>query len=399
MDTQFGRGIATDEDGRAAAVRAARDALAEMDTDRVDFCHVFCSSRYRYEAVLSGVREVVGDEATLLGASSAGEFSDEAVVEGGVAVALLTSDNMAFAAGMGTGLRENLQSAVGEALTGLPGETKEFPYLFAVSVHDGLAGVGERLALLMQRKLGPHVNFAGGSASRASEADQTAVFCDGTVASDAIGIALIGSQERPIITVNHGHRPISGPLEVTASDGNVVAELDGEPAFDAWRDVARENVLDVFDVTVEEFENDLSVQRQLIGDTGFGIDQGDGYKVRGPWVEDQEAGSIGFSVEVPEGTVLRVMCSGPDDQVDAAHEVATEAVELADGREMAGAFVYDCVCRRSILGDRFGDAVAAMDEAFDVPFTGFATFGEMAMQMGQTSGYHNTTTVALLLPK
>lgn len=398
MDTQFGTGIATDRDGRTAGARAARGAIDDLHTERVDFCHVFCSSEYRYDAVLSGIRDVVGEAASLLGCSSAGEFSEDGTVETGVAVALVTSDTMAFHTGLGTGLSENVTAAVTDALADLPTAPDEYPYLSAITVHDGLVGVGERLALVTQRKLGPHVTLAGGSASEIDR-DATTVFCDDTIAEDAVGIALIASSERPVITVNHGHRPISGPMEVTAADGNVVSELDGEPACDVWRDAVPNWVLETFDVSAEEFERDRSVQQHVLGTTGLGIDQGDGYKIRAPWIDDFDAGSLAFSVDVAEGTVLRVMYGDQDDQIQAAGRAAAEAIELADDQEIAGGFIYDCSCRKTILGDDFDRAVGAMEAELGVPFIGFATYGELAMQLGQTSGYHNTTTVVMLVPK
>jgi methyl-accepting chemotaxis protein len=397
MDTQFATGIADDADGRTAGERAASEAFSGVAADRVDFCQAFCTSGYDYETVLSGIRDVVGDGAALIGCSSAGEFTQTDFTDPGVAVALVTSDSMSFHTGLGTGLSENVAGAVAGAQSSLPREFDGYDAVSAIVFHDGLSGVGERLTLVARRKLGPHVALAGGAASDGGDVGETTVFCGEEVATDAVGIALIGSHERPVISIEHGHTPESDPMEVTAADGNVVYELDGRPAQEAWRDAVSGTVLDTFGVDQETFEADPGIREWILGDTGFGIDQGDEYKTR--WPRRGDEGAFVFATEIPEGTVLRVMCGQPDEQIDAARTAASRAVERAEGREMAGAFVYDCACRRTILGDRFGEAVAAIDETLGIPFAGFATFGEVAMEMGQTSGFHNTTTVVMCIPR
>jgi methyl-accepting chemotaxis protein len=66
---------------------------------------------------------------------------------------------------------------------------------------------------------------------------------------------------------------------------------------------------------------------------------------------------------------------------------------------VAGAVVFDCICRNLILGNEFRTAVRAMwDELGGAPLAGFETYGEIALQVGEMSGFHNTTTVVLAFP-
>lgn len=63
---------------------------------------------------------------------------------------------------------------------------------------------------------------------------------------------------------------------------------------------------------------------------------------------------------------------------------------------MAGAVVFDCICRNLILGDAFQSAVSAMHEELGgAPLAGFETYGEIALDAGDMSGFHNTTSVVL----
>lgn len=401
MRTSIGTALATGDDGRNVGSEAAASALADLPTDRVDFCQVFCSIEYEYEGVLEGIREVVGTDPALIGCSTASAFTEREVAEGAVAVSLVASDTLTFVTGLGTGLRENVSRAVREAVDDFPTTVDGYPYLSAINLHDGLSSVGEELALVTQQKLGPTVSIVGGSAADDHQLEATHVFHDETVARDAVVLALIASKERPIVSVRHGHEPLSDPVEVTRSEGSHVFELDGKPAFEVWKDAVRERVREEFGVEIDELEAGDQLLQRIMCEFEFGIDQGDGrYKMRWPWVEDDYR-VLRFALDIPEGTVFRVMHGTSDAQIESAREAAETAVEKAETESagIAGAFVYDCACRGIVLGEEFPVAVEAIADELEVPFVGFETYGEMCMGLGQFSGFHNTTTVILLLPE
>jgi methyl-accepting chemotaxis protein len=399
MDTVFGSGLSRGGDGREAGRSAADRALTEQGVDRVDLCQVFCADGYEYEAVIAGVRESVGEEATLIGCSATGQFTDETVANDGVLVSTMASDSIKVFTSLGTGLRDNVAGTVREAVDPLPEEVDDYPYYSAMVLHDGLAGLGEQLALLTQQQLGPHVQFAGGAASDSYTMEGTHVFHEDDIVEDGIVIALMATRERPIITVEHGHEPISDPVEVTKADGNVVHELDGRPAYEVWKDIVEEPVREQFGVEIDEIDGPGPELTRIMGEFEFGLDQGRNYKIRWPRLEPTDEGELTFAVDVPEGTVLRVMHGSPDDQIESARDAARQASEAAEGTDVAGAVVFDCACREIILQDEFSKAVEAIDDELDCPIAGFETYGELCMQMGQVSGFHNTTTVILLLPE
>jgi methyl-accepting chemotaxis protein len=96
---------------------------------------------------------------------------------------------------------------------------------------------------------------------------------------------------------------------------------------------------------------------------------------------------------------MRVMQSSPEQQIESAREAARQAKEAAGETPIAGAIVYDCACRRVILQEEFSTAVRAIDDELDCPVVGWETYGELCMQLDQVSGFHNTTTVVMLLPE
>lgn len=397
MTTRFATGLATDQHGEPAGEAAAATAVDRMETDRVDFCQVFCTDGYDYEAVLRGVRSTVGPEAALVGCSAAETFTEDGVEDDAVAVALVASDTHRFFTGLGTDLRESVPAAVDEAVAELPDDVSGYPYLSGITLHDGLDGIGEELALTTKRKLGPKVTVVGGTAADGFRYETTPVFHDGDVVEDAVVLALVASKSPVAVSVGHGHEPISEAHEVTKAEGRTVYELDGRPAYEVWKEAVREPVRETLDLDIEELDRDDERLPRIMGSYGFGLDQGGRYAIR-QMLPGEGEGDLFFTVEIPEGVVLRVMHGTPDGQIEAARRTAREARETTE-ESIAGAFVYDCSCRKVILGEEFPTAVDAMVDELDVPLAGLETYGEMCLDLGAVSGYHNTSTVVMLLPE
>ena len=398
MTTEFATAVERGETGRAAGRSAAEAALAGMDGSAVDFCQVFTSPVYDPEAVVAGVREVIGEGAELIGCTSAGEFTHDRTSHESVGLALVSSDTHRFFTGFGTGLSEDLAGCIAVATADLPDRVDDYPHLSVINLHDGLAGVGREVARSTQRLLGQHVSVAGGGAGDDLNLETTKVFRDDEVASNAVALALIASKRPVGVAENHGHEPVSESVTVTETDGSTIVEIDDRPAFEVWREAIRETARDEYDFDVDEFDEDEDELARALTVFEFGIDTGDGYKIRWPGLTPSTEGPMDFAVAVPEGTVLRVMNSPPDAQVASASRAADEAVGGVGGDELAGAFVYDCFCRSAILGDDFDDAVGAIGDRLGVPFVGIESYGELCMQQGQLSGYHNATSVIMLLP-
>lgn len=398
METAIGTALAAAENGRVAGERAARRALAELPSECVDFCQVFSSIEYEYEAVIAGIAAVIGTDPPLIGCSTGEAFTEDEVTRGVVAVGLVASDTVTFFTGLGTGLSDDVPGAVREATADLPTEVTGYPHMAAINLHDGLSSVGEELALVTQKQLGPSVHVAGGAATDDHHLEGTHVFHNETVAEDAVVLGLIASKEQPVVAVEHGHEPLSEPFEVTRSDGSLVYELDGEPAFQVWKDAVRAQVREEFGVTVDDLDPSDQLLQRIMCEFEFGFDQGGRYKMRWPWIET-EGGPLHFAVGIPEGTVMCVMHGHPDMQIESGRQTIRSARQRAGDVEMAGAFVYDCACRSIVLEDDLSAAIDAMAEELDMPMVGFETYGEIGMGRKQFSGFHNATTVVLLLPE
>jgi methyl-accepting chemotaxis protein len=196
--------------------------------------------------------------------------------------------------------------------------------------------------------------------------------------------------------VCHGHTPLSGALTVTRAEGAVVHEIDGQPAWEVWKQHTRERARSL----------GLDPEHLSDADTGAyllrfeaGLRNGDDYKIRAPLARLGN-GSLSFACGIPEGAEIYITESSPARQIASAREAARRARSAIPGGKVAGALVFDCICRNLILKSEFGRAVSGIaDELGNVPIAGFETYGEIALAAGDMSGFHNTTTVVLAFPE
>lgn len=397
MATKFYTGLAKGEDSFKVGQEAAQKAMAKSGDKKVDLSVVFASSKYDYPEVIKGIRKITRG-APLIGCSSAGEFTEERTEKESVACAVISSDAHKFFIGMGKGLKENQIEAVKQASRNFPQKVGGYPYLSAMMYIDGLSGKGEESVLSGLTVLGPTVKFSGGAAGDDLKFKETKVFVNEQVSANALSLCLMASKIPVAIGVKHGHSPISPPLTITKAVNNVLYEVDGKPAFTVWKEYIREQAKkDGIDV---DKLKDASEIGSFLLRYEAGLLTGEDYKVRVPLSVNPD-GSLNFACTIVEGSVIRIMQSRTKEaQICSAKEAAEIVFKAAKGAKLAGAIVFDCVCRAIILGDEFYKGVQAIKNVIggDIPLIGFETYGEIAMEMGQMSGFHNTTTVILLIP-
>jgi hypothetical protein len=332
----------------------------------------------------------------LVGCSSAGGFTEDGTVKDGVILALVSSDSHKFYAGFGQNLKKNEIGAVSAACQQFPEIVEGFPNLSAFMFLDGLIGMGEETVLAASSVLRERVKLAGGAAADNLEFKKTQVFCNDHIAEDSVSICYTASKKPMIIKVGHGHRALTDSLTITRAQGNVLYEIDGRPAADVWKEQLLKKASEL-GISRRDIEDPNNFSRLLLKHEA-GLVTRHGYKMRFP-ISCNTDKSLNFVCTVAEGAVIKIMDSTPDDQIASAKATAAAASEVAKGTKIAGAVIFDCACRGMILKERFSDAVQAMKQALgNIPMIGCETYGEIAMEEGELSGFHNTTTVIVLIP-
>jgi len=391
MQTKIATALASGS-AESAAEELALQIRLQLGEAEPKLLLVFAST----EQPLSRVVAVLGayfGRAALLGASTAGEFTERGDAKGSVAVFALAGDFRVFG-GIGLGLKADPERAVSDAVDGVPREVNGYPHRTGLLLLDPMAGNGEEVTLVAGSILGADVPLAGGAAGDDLKMVRTEVAWGAQAVTDALVIAQIFSKTPLGLGVCHGHRPLSGQLRVTKASGSVVSELDGKPAWPVWLEQTRERAKSL-GVDVDTLAPGEEGAFLLRYEAGLAV--GDEYKIRAPLSRAAD-GSINFACGIPEGTVIRITESNEEAQIASAREAARRAGAMLNG-PVAGAIVFDCICRNLILGADFKRAVRGISEDLGgAPIAGFETYGEIALAAGDMSGFHNTTSVVLAFP-
>jgi len=359
------------------ASRAGREAAARAValSGPPGLVIVFSTDAYPPRDVLEGVRRETG-ASKLIGFCCGGIVADDAYHPQGVGICTLGGPirvQTVLEEGLdrdpyGTGCRTAdalLSKGASEGLV--------------IALPDGFqSDLGDMLRGLYSR-FGPGFEFVGGGAGDNLQFFKTYQFTEQGCASHALAAALVQGMETAV-RIGHGWVPMGEPLVMTRAHGKTVYEIDGMPAFAAYRKRLGA-------ISREDF-NTIGMRHPLGFPDVFGQ-----YIIRDP-LAVQDDDSIQFVTEVPSQAVGNIM-EGPMDQlIETAGRTAREAVQsVCDPRFL---LLFDCISRVLLMGDEFGKELHAIREAVGpgVPVLGALTFAEIGA-MGGVPLLHNKTTIAL----
>lgn len=392
MSTKVATAIAHGSSHEVAGILSAA-VKQQLGGESPQLVMLFASTKQPLSEIGPAIAREFGGS-VLLGCSSAGEFVEEDEKAGSASIFAVSGDFKVFAA-MGTGLSTDLFAAVGSAVEALPQKVEGYDHQTAIILLDGLFGGGEEATLIAASMLGEGVPLAGGAAGDDLNMKQTFVAFGSQVENDALVIAKVFSKAPLGVGVAHGHVPLSSKgLRVTKAEGNIVYEIEGRRAWDVWVEETRERTK-AAGIDPESLQGNDVIH--YLGLYEGGLEVGEEYKVRVPLTKG-ENGALIFACGIPTDTVLHIMESDGERQVQSAKKAAQRAKKNLGESRPAGAVVFDCTCRKLLLGSNFGTAVRTIAKELDGPLAGFEAYGEIALNIGDLSGYHNTTTVVLAFP-
>jgi len=377
-------GRSNDDDSRSAGANAARDA---MTGDDARLLVVFTSDRYDLQALLGGIAEVAPG-VPVVGCSTAGEISASGPGDAGIVVMVLGGSGFTVATAAARAEGSSLRDASATAAACVE-RTPPGGHRVLLLLADGLAGDQQEVVRGAYQAVGAEVPLVGGCAGDGLKMKATFQLHGTEVLDNAVVAAAIVSDAPIGIGVRHGWRRVGEPMMVTASDGNVVNELDGFPALDVY--------LERLDAPVEARTDPAAFTRFALTHP-LGLSRRSGEEVRFVGGADVAARSLTCIAQVPRGGQAWIM-EGDDESVLAATDDACrEALHALGGRAPLGLLAFDCIARRGVLGDMGikREIQQISGYASGAPVAGFYTYGEIARTRG-ISGFHNQTLVVLAL--
>ncbi len=251
---------------------------------------------------------------------------------------------------------------------------------------DGLNVNGSELVAGVSEAIGPGIPLTGGLAGDGANFKETLVGAD--CAPRARIVAAIGFYG-PAIRVGHGSAggwDLFGPRRsVTKARGNVLFELDGEPALDLY-----ERYLG------PDESKDLPGSALLFPIQVYDLEKPDTAVVRTVLAVDREARSMTFAGDIPQGWTAQLMRGNLDRLAAGAADAARQARDTlgAHNGDPRISILVSCIGRRLLMGQRALDEVEAAGAELG-PETlrlGFYSYGEISPHA--TSGLcelHNQT--------
>jgi hypothetical protein len=313
--------------------------------------------------------------AHVCGGSTAGEIAGQRVMDG-----TIVSTAVRFGA---TRVEEaSIDLADGEdsrqAGTRLAQALPKAGLAHVLVVADGHHVNGSDLVAGMVSQLPAGVAITGGLAGDGPHFRSTLTLADGGAGERRIvAIGLYGKGLRIGYGSLGGWDPFGPQRIITRSRGNVLYELDGQPALALYKKYLGEHAAGL-PATGLLFP--LSVR------TGAGVDL-----TRTILAVDEGDQSLTFAGDMPQGAMARLMKANFDRLVDGAHGAAQGA---ALGRPAELAILISCVGRKLVLKQRVEEELEAVQEVLGEQATmaGFYSYGEICPSAPNAScELHNQT--------
>lgn len=370
---------------------AAIEAVGKFNDRMPNIAFCFSSVKYDQQAVLDGLREVM-PKTLIVGGSAAGEITSWTTVFDAVNVLAVSSDEIKFTVGVGTGVSSDSFAAGAMAAHSTIKENNgEKPDLF-IMLPDGMTGNGAAIVEGVKSVLGENFPIIGGSMGDDYLFQKTYEYYQGKVLTDAIvGIGLSGNFSYGF-GIRHGWEAVGLPLKVTKADGVKLQEIDGKPAIKLYEEYfGRESA---------ELVREPLARIAYTYPLGIEVDGGDELLIRDP-VLANEKGEITMAAAIPKGSTIRVMIGDREKAIDAAKKAAEISLTQLNGAAPKFILMFNCMARNKLLGVRCNEEnqIVQNTVGHEVPMAGFYTYGEQGPLLGRkgTPAYFHNETMTLLV--
>jgi hypothetical protein len=383
-------GVSVKKDAYAGGREAMRRAMEKL-TGPPDMIWVFGAISYDQPKLLRGIRSIA-DEAPLIGCTTDGEISTGGLSTDSVTVMALRCDHLKFKTVLVESLSGDSFAAGVKVGKALQGTGCRYLQLFS----DGIKCNATRIIEGIKQELGGEIKVAGGTAGDGGVFSCTYQYCNDQPLTDSVvAVGFIGDFHFGT-GVKSGWIPFGMAKHVTRSEGNVVYELDGQPALQVYERFLGKYAACLPAVGVE-------YPLALLGPNDSADENGT-FVCRATMGVNREEGSITFAGDVPKGSLVKMTMGNEQDVIQAAKSAADEA--LRDLRTscptavVKAAFIYSCMARKIVLGSKTNDELRQVKRVVgeDIPLVGFYTYGEYApIGKDRVSCFHNETITLTLM--
>jgi len=355
-------------------------ALTTLPIDSADLLLVFGSLDHFSPPGLKEVLSKAFPKALLLGCSTAGEITAGGVDDGTCTITAINFSEARLCQGSTRLAGMDDSFAAGQRLgQQLATEDLKAVLLFGPGVKIN----GSALVNGMTSVIGSVIPITGGLAGDGGAFKETFTLDSDGVSTDRVVAVGLCS---PGLKFAHGSfggwEPFGPTRKVTRCAGNILYELDGEPALDIYRRYLGEHakglpasgLLFPFSMLGED-HSALGIIRTILG-------------------IDEENGSLVLAGEIIPDGFLRLMHASTDKLVNGAESAAEAAASMIQAPGESLAILVSCVGRKLVMGERVDEEVEAVGDVLGhhAVLTGFYSYGEISpFTPGASCKLHNQT--------
>jgi len=340
------------------------DTLARLHAPASDLLLVFGSVEHFTAPGFTDALRAAFPQAILFGCTTAGEITTTGVDDNSCTLTALTFDKIRARCATTPLAEMNDSFAAGQRL----GEQLAAPDLKAVLLFGpGVAINGSALVDGLSSKLGNSIPITGGLAGDGGAFHQTFTLGpDGVSDRTVVAVGLQGDALRLGHGSFGGWEAFGPARKVTRCAGNILFELDGEPALAVYKRYLGEHaaalpasgLLFPFAMLGED-HNSIGLIRTILG-------------------IDEAAGSLTLAGEIAADGYLKLMHSSTEKLVNGAETAARLAAATPGAEQLI--ILVSCVGRKLVMGARVDEEVEAVSEIFgdQATLTGFYSYGEIS---------------------
>ena len=310
------------------------------------------------------LREVF-PHADVVGCSTAGEIGGSRVYDDSLVATAVYFENTQIKSA-----KKNIADASESYQTGCDLaqalDQDDLVHLFVIS--DGLHVNGSELVRGIVDTLPGNIPLTGGLSGDGDRFKETFVVWNGPPESKTVGIiGFYGNRLRVGYGSRGGWSAFGQERLITRSENNILYELDGKPALDLYKKYLGEDQSRglpatglLFPLSIRGKDNTEPLVRTILS-------------------VNEEAQSMTFAGDIPEGNYARLMKSNFDRLLDGASQAAETALQpLSQPADLA--ILVSCVGRKLVLKQIVDEEVEAVQEILgpSTLLTGFYSYGEIA---------------------
>lgn len=303
-------------------------------------------------------------QALIVGCSTSGEIEDTRVHDNSVVATLVHFEHTTVAIA-----RAAVESAQDSAKAGasLASQLDQPGLRHVLVFSDGLNVNGTALAQSLRDHLPASVAVTGGLAGDGAQFAHTSVLINDSMQDkQLVAVGLYGDR------LNIGYGSLGGwdsfgpSRVVTQSEGNVLYELDGQPALALYKQYLGPHTEQLpasallFPLSIQSQDDQTALVRTILS-------------------VDEASGSMTFAGDIPQGSTARLMKANCDRLVDGAAGAATTGRDKLGESHVELALLISCVGRKLVLKQRVEEEVEAVREVLGASavLTGFYSYGEI----------------------